>query len=473
MDLEEAWCPTELDDFNNTIEGALGDTFGNCEPTCQPGKPNKNITVKTTDDKHWSRSTSFLVTISVCLLLFILSVITFYYFHVKRRKEKGSVETINLETILNGNPAMMNSEMILNEQASHLSYSGKYEMDRSQFELGRKLGGGAFGSVHQGVTEDFINSQKKTKVAIKSVNNPLDPSQIHALMCEIKVLDKLEMRLDLVNMVGACTTKVRTGELWLLLEFCPHGDLKNFLLKNRDIILQDIDNEAPHKTLNSRLFIKWSHSISKGMEYLSSKNIMHGDLAARNILIGNFNHDEQYLAKICDFGLAKAFYDQTSYEKEDRNQVPWKWMDINYYTTGKFTMSSDVWSFGVVFWEMLSMGQIPYAGGSANDTIKEIKAGFRLPVPDEIFKVQWLVKCYKDVAKMCWQLDPKQRWKFSDVVKNFDAYLTTEEKEQHKRLEQSVVKVEKRLSQKRISHRVSNEYQMDCNDQVFKLRKKD
>ena len=382
-------------------------------------------------------------------------------------KEKGSVETINLELIMNGNSAMMNSEMILNEQATHLSYSGKYEMDRSKFEVGRKLGGGAFGSVHQGVTEDFINPQKKTKVAIKSVNNPLDPSQIHALMCEIKVLDKLEMRLDLVNMVGACTTKVRSGELWLLLEFCPHGDLKNFLLKNRDIILQDIDNQAPHKILNTRLFVKWSRSISKGMEYLSSKNIMHGDLAARNILIGNFNHDEQYLAKICDFGLSKAFYDQTSYEKEDRNKIPWKWMDIDYYTTGKFTMKSDVWSFGVVFWEMLSMGGLPYSGGNANDPIKEIKDGYRLPVPDEIVKVQWLVKCYEDVAKMCWQLDPKQRGKFSDLVKNFDAYLMTEEKEQYKRLEESVVQVEKRLSQKRMSQRdVSNENQMDCNDQV-------
>ena len=470
MKLEEAWCPTELDAVGNTISGALGDTFGSCEPICQPrnstGDITENTTEKNIEEKHWSRSTLFIVLISVCFFLFISSIIIIYLC-VKRKKGEGKVETINLETILNGNPAMMNSEMILNEQASHLSYSGKYEMDRSKFEVGRKLGGGAFGSVHQGVTEDVINLRIKTKVAIKSVNNPLDPSQIHALMCEIKVLDQLEKRLDLVNMVGACTTKFRTGELWLLLEFCPHGDLKNFLLKNRDVILQDIDNQVPHKNLNTRLFIKWSHSISKGMEYLSSKNIMHGDLAARNILIGNFNQDEQYLAKICDFGLSKAFYDQTSYEKQDRNKVPWKWMDIDYYTTGKFTMKSDVWSFGVVFWEMLSLGQIPYAGDDANDMIKEIKAGFRLPVPDEIGEVQWLVKCYEEVTKMCWQLDPKQRWKFSDLVKKFDTYLTTDEKEQLKRLEQSVVKVEKRLSQKRISQRdVSNEYQIDCSDQV-------
>ena len=408
-------------------------TYGDCEPDCQPGKSNESIT----DKKHWSRSASFIVTISVCLFVFILSIITFYYFHVKRKKEKGSVETINLELIMNGNSAMMNPEMILNEQATHLSYSGKYEMDRSKFEVGRKLGGGAFGSVHQGVTEDFINPQKKTKVAIKSVNNPLDPSQIYALMCEIKVLDKLEMHLNLVNMVGACTTKFRVGELWLLLEFCPHGDMKKNFLKNRDVILQDIDNQVPHKTLNARLFIKWSHSISKGMEYLSSRNIMHGDLAARNILIGNFNHDEQYLAKISDFGLSKAFYDQTSYEKEDRNQVPWKWMDINYYTTGKFTMSSDVWSFGVVFWEMLSIGQVPYLGGNAKDTIKEIKAGYRLPQPDEIAQVKWLVECYTEVTKMCWHINPKQRSSFSDLVETFESYLTTEEKDNYRRLEQN------------------------------------
>ena len=192
------------------------------------------------------------------------------------------------------------------------------------------------------------------------------------------------------------------------------------------------------------------------MEYLASKNIMHGDLAARNILITNY-HDESYLAKIADFGLSKNFYDKTSYVKQDRKNLPWKWMDVDFYETNVFRLSSDVWSFGVVFWEMLSIGRFPYAGGDADDTIKKIKAGFRLPVPDEVKDANWLAKCYNDVTEMCWQLDPKQRCNFSDLVKIFKNLLTIEEKEAYKQMEQNITKHEAKQE-------ISNAFAMSTND---------
>ena len=124
-------------------------------------------------------------------------------------------------------------------------------------------------------------------------------------------------------------------------------------------------------------------------------------------------------------------------------------MAVDYFENDVLTLSSDVWSFGVVFWEILSMGQNPYAGGDADETIKKIKAGFRLPVPDEVKDANWLTKCYNDVTKMCWQLDPKKRCSFSDLIKIFETLLTTEEKEKYKRLEQNILKKEsnKEISQ--------------------------
>mgnify|MGYP001167071080 CR=1 FL=1 len=245
-------------------------------------------------------------------------------------------------------------------------------------------------------------------------------------------------------MIGACTTHQSSGKIWLILEYCPCGDMKNFLHKNSDVFFQDLNNHVPHKALNSRLFIKWAYHIVKGMEYLSLKNIMHGDLAARNILISNLDN-ENYVAKVTDFGLSKAFYDKTSYKKQDRKNVPWKWMDVAYLKTGVVKKTSDVWSFVVVFWEMLSIGQVPYLGGNAKDTIKEIKAGYRLPPPDEIAQVKWLVECYNQVTKMCWHINPKQRSSFSDLVGTFELYLTTQEKDNYKRLEQNLVKDETML----------------------------
>ena len=409
------WCAVAIN--NETLE--LKD-YGYCED-CQ--EDNNTITI---------------VILSISSLFLLASILMVCYYYVKRKREKGEIDTM-----MKGNIDMINDQLVLNKQAAHLSYSGNNEIDRTNFEIGRKLGGGNFGSVHKGMVEDLIHPGQTNKVAVKSVNNPLDPAQIYSLICEIKILDQLEKRLDLVNMVGACTTQFKSGKIWLLLEYCPHGDMKSFLLKNRDVISQGLnDNMVPHEILNTRLFIKWSHSICTGMEYLASKNIMHGDLAARNILITKLDNDESYLAKITDFGLSKAFYEDVSYLKQERTSIPWKWMAVDYFDTNVLTLSSDVWSFGVVFWEILSFGQFPYAGGDADNTIKKIKAGFRLPVPDEVKETDWLSKCYNDVTEMCWQLDPKKRCNFTDLVKIFKTQLNSEEKEKYYRLEQSIIKKE-------------------------------
>ena len=259
----EAWCATEVDGLGKLKP----DQWGYCEQACQPIKVQENsITI---------------VTISIFAVLFVLSIAILSWYYIKRNNGKK-----DKDTILDGNIAMINSSMVLNEQAEYLSYSGKCEIDRRKFEIGQKLGGGTFGRVHEGIAEDLSNPGQKIKVAIKSVKNPLDPAQIYAMTCEIKVLDKLEFHLNLVNMMGACTTELKNGKIWLLLEYCPQGDMKNFLLQNRDVIYQGLHyHRVPHESLNIRLFINWSHGICKGMEYLASKNIMHGDLAARNILI--------------------------------------------------------------------------------------------------------------------------------------------------------------------------------------------
>ena len=381
--------------------------------------------------------TTLIVTISIYFLLLVSNIMFCCLYHVKRKK----VNEVK-DKFLDGNVAMINLSMPLNDQAEHLSYGGKREIDRSKFKVGQKLGGGCFGCVYEGMVENLIGPGKKRKIAIKTVKNQLDPAQIFALMCEIKVLDKLEIHLNLVNMIGACTNEFRSGEIWLLLEYCPHGDMQNFLLRNRDIILQSLHyHRVPHEILNIRLFLNWSHSICKGMEYLASKNIMHGDLAARNILITNFN-GESYVAKIADFGLSKIFYDKTDYVKQERKNLPWKWMDIHFYETNVLTLSSDIWSFGIVFWEMLSLGRFPYAGEEADVTIKKIKDGYRLPVPDEVKGANWLVNSYNELTNMCWQLDPEQRPNFSDLVKIFNILLTTEEKENYIILEQNLAKNE-------------------------------
>ena len=346
-------------------------------------------------------------------------------------------------TIKDGDPSKINPETFLNEQASLLPYTGKCEIDRSKFEINQLLGGGNFGNVFEGETNDLVHPEQRIKVAIKMVNNSLDLSQLSVLMGEIKILDKLDVHLNLVNMIGACTTQIKDGKLWLLLEYCPQSDMKRFLLKNRETIQKDLKNKTTPNSTFERLFIQWAHGVAKGMEYLFTKRIMHGDLAARNILIGKHGETEtSYVAKITDFGLSRAFYDQSTYTKQEREKIPWKWMDISFLQTGQFTMSSDVWSFGIVLWEMLSLGRLPYAGENVKDTIRVINSGYRLSVPEEIIRVKELVEIYEKVAKMCLVLNPKERWTFTDLVDYFETYLTSEEKKEYKRLEDKYIEMQ-------------------------------
>ena len=454
-DKEQFWCATTVNDTNHS----QADIWGYCNNLCHKEdktlKPDEvtlkphEVTLKpdeVTLKPDEVTLKSWLIQLVVGILVSVLFIIALIIIYICLKKKKSNTpenakltNEYALDTFMNGDQARINSTVVLNEKAAHLSYRRKYEIEESKFEIGKKIGGGSFGSVYEGIL-----TGQNIKVAIKSVNDSLDRSQVFALMCEIKVLDKLDKHINLVNMIGACTAQQNSGKIWLILEYCPCGDMKIFLNKNSDVFIQDLNNQVPHKILNARLFIKWAYDIVKGMAYLSLKNIMHGDLAARNILISN-SDNENYLAKVTDFGLSKAFYDQTSYKKQDRKNVPWKWMDVDYLKTGIFKNTSDVWSFGVVFWEMLSIGQVPYLGGNAKDTIKEIKAGYRLPPPDEIAQVKWLIECYNEVTKMCWHLNPKQRSSFSDLVETFENYLTTEEKDNNKTLEQYLVKDETKL----------------------------
>ena len=165
------WCVLNV--FDSDLDWT---SWGYCNEFCS------------TED-HDSQSWPIIVsTLSISFLLIVSAIVIIHQYHKKKKRE---------------NLAMINSNMILNED---LSYNGKYEIDRSKFEIGRKLGGGSFGSVHEGTTEDPVQPGQNIKVAIKTVNNPLDQSQVYALMCEIKVLEKLDKHLNLVNMIGACTT---------------------------------------------------------------------------------------------------------------------------------------------------------------------------------------------------------------------------------------------------------------------------
>ena len=153
-----------------------------------------------------------------------------------------------------------------------------------------------------------------------------------------------------------------------------------------------------------------------------------GLYSVSNILIKLVNG--QLIPKVADFGLSKRFYNDTSYLKKNRPHIPYKWMALEYLLDGRFHLTSDVWSYGVVLWEIFSLGQEPYPGKEYDDLLIILRSGYTLPCPTNIenFISNWNPKDFYDtIAGVCFSLDPSQRATFSTLVKYIERHLTAEE----------------------------------------------
>ena len=164
---------------------------------------------------------------------------------------------------------------------------------------------------------------------------------------------------------------------------------------------------------------------------------MHGDLAARNILMAqNIIGNEFPIATIADFGLSKKFNGYVIYEKKSREFVPWKWMALEYLTKNYFTLSSDVWSYGVLLWEILSFGRMPYGQQDYDELEEKIESGYRLTCPREAKSIDtWSPETlFKELSAVCFISDPEDRGNFSDVVEIIEKQLMPEELTQYSKI---------------------------------------
>ncbi|CAG5055924.1 unnamed protein product [Parnassius apollo] len=171
------------------------------------------------------------------------------------------------------------------------------------------------------------------------------------------------------------------------------------------------DGRAP-RPLFSRDLLAWAFQIARGMEYLASRKVLHGDLAARNILLAEDN-----IVKICDFGLARSIYKNDEYQKKENSPLPVKWLAIECMTDRIFSTQSDVWSFGIVLWELFSLAKTPYPNISPPSLLQWLSAGHRLEKPayadDRLY----------DVMLRCWASKPTERPSFTQLQEILGGFL--------------------------------------------------
>ncbi|XP_035707998.1 tyrosine-protein kinase Fer-like isoform X2 [Folsomia candida] len=208
---------------------------------------------------------------------------------------------------------------------------------------------------------------------------------------------------NVISFLGACFLNSETpsnplGPVNIIMELCRHGSLIQYLRRIRD----DPENSRDPTQLD-----KWSLQVANGMTFLAELNLVHSDIAARNVLL-----DDKLVAKISDFGMSRKLYDYQMYATLEQKEYPWKWMAPESLDRLQFTHQSDVWSYGVLLWEIYSLGETPWPGLTwTSDFVHKLHNGLRLERPF------WADKNIFVIMQTCWQLEPGERPTFSQISK--------------------------------------------------------
>uniref|UniRef100_A0A096MDG5 MET proto-oncogene, receptor tyrosine kinase n=2 Tax=Poecilia formosa TaxID=48698 RepID=A0A096MDG5_POEFO len=278
------------------------------------------------------------------------------------------------------------------------------------------IGRGHFGCVFHGTLLE--PDGQKQHCAIKSLNRITDLEEVSQFLKE-GIIMKDFSHTNVLSLLGICLPP--EGSPLVVLPYMKHGDLRNF-----------IRDEVHNPTVKD--LMGFGLQVARGMEYLASKKFVHRDLAARNCML-----DESYTVKVADFGLARDVYDKEYYSVHNKSGVklPVKWMALESLQTHKFTTKSDVWSFGVLLWELMTRGAPPYSDVNSFDITVFLLQGRRLLQPE------FCPDALYTVMIECWHPKPERRPSFSELVSRIAAIFSSFSGEHYVLLNTTYVNIEK------------------------------
>ncbi|XP_045576732.1 ephrin type-A receptor 7 isoform X7 [Salmo salar] len=268
------------------------------------------------------------------------------------------------------------------------------ELDASCIKIERVIGAGEFGEVCSGRMK--LPGKRDMSVAIKTLKVGYSEKQRRDFLCEASIMGQFD-HPNVVHLEGVVT---RGKPVMIVIEYMENGSLDAFLRKH--------DGQFTVIQLVGML-----RGIAAGMRYLSDMGYVHRDLAARNVLVNS-----NLVCKVSDFGLSRVIDDDPeAVYTTTGGKIPVRWTAMEAIQYRKFTSASDVWSYGIVMWEVMSYGERPYWDMSNQDVIKAIEEGYRLPAP---------MDCPPGLHQLmldCWQKDRADRPKFDQIVGILDKMI--------------------------------------------------
>ncbi|XP_038054952.1 tyrosine-protein kinase receptor Tie-1-like [Patiria miniata] len=301
----------------------------------------------------------------------------------------------------------MKQEVSAHDRGTFIQSHNVYDFPRGRIALHEVLGSGNFGHVYRATADGIYHPGIKSEVAVKILKKSADANVVADFEKEIVVQKDLIKHPNIVSMLGYCT---ETQPFYLILEYLSRGNLQQYLRAKKDAWRVDaVEGAQPACPFQ---LLTFASEIANGMDYLSSMGCIHRDLATRNILLS-----DDLVCKLSDFGLARDISETEQYEKTSRGLVPVRWLALECLVQNVYTTMSDVWSFGVLLWEIVTLGDHPYRGMSASEIIDVLAEGYRLPNPSH---------CHNQLYTLmmeCWRLSPSRRPSFGCLKRMLDSMI--------------------------------------------------
>ncbi|XP_067682069.1 uncharacterized protein [Haliotis asinina] len=362
--------------------------------------------IKQPHKQDLSTLSGVIVGVVVATILIIVGFVVLFY--KKRKSFKDIIITKTFVTKSNSYKSNVGAGKS-NYSNQLMVISDEWELDPKQLKFSTQLGQGAFGKVVTGYYCD-------QKVAIKLIKEGAPLSYKEDLVAEINLMKRVGSHPNIVAMIGACTLN---EPIALIMEFIPHGNLQNFMKKCRlegdlrkrsdgasEIAYSMVDDSGGIENyfITPTDMLSFARQVAMAMEYLTDRRYVHRDLAARNVLLG-----PNKVVKLCDFGLSRDIYNDNQYKKLTNGKLPLKWMAIESLRDRVFTTQSDVWSFGILLWEIVTMGASPYPHIALSDLYYVLVNGYRMEktsnCSDELYALML----------QCWAANPADRPCFTQL----------------------------------------------------------
>ncbi len=300
--------------------------------------------------------------------------------------------------------------------------------DRSQIKYMKQLGQGNFGVVFQGKATGILEEDKEMTVAIKTLKAESSSEALMNFVHEAKLMFSFDHQ-NIIKIYGVCMSDL---PYYMVLEFMDKGDLTQFLRGSASSAVRRLMNpfELRSRTestvsddpasLSDDQLVDICKQVAAGMEYLADKNHVHRDLACRNCLVKSDDSGSGLLIKIGDFGMSHNLYAREYYRVNGQAVLPVRWMSPEAVIYGKFSTAGDVWSFGVVMWEVFTFAMQPYYGISNEAVTEAIRRGKKLHEPPRCPpKIYAIMKC-------CWNQEASLRPSFAELHKMLRDFRVSE-----------------------------------------------